>query len=107
MVQIGGTVLKEIDYEIRLLLEMSRNGALSGYPESTDDSTFYAENVPGTGMREYFSGENDAMERNLKVLWTDEAQMRKCIPLILAAVEKSRGEKSGEVLHTELYNYTM
>lgn len=96
-----------IDREIELLFDMSASGELPGYPASGGENTFYSENADSADMAEYFSGENDSLERGLEALWADEPEMKKCIPLILAAVEKSRGREMHAVVRTELYNYTM
>lgn len=107
MIRIGGISLNRIDREINTLLELSAAGELPGYKLFTEDNSFYAEAPSCRDLSEYFSGENDALERRLETLWADDAQMKKCIPIILAAVEKSRGQKTNAVVRTELYNYTM
>lgn len=99
--------MKRIDHEISLLLEMSSADKLPSYPTSCTDDSFYVISNSVSGISEYFSGENHALEAQLKTLWTHDARLQSCIPVILAAVEKSRGNKSREVAHTELYNYTM
>ena len=99
--------MNRIDREINTLLEMSAAGELPGYKSFTEDNSFYADKTVCRDLSEYFSGENDALERRLETLWADDTQMRKCIPIILAAVEKSRGQKTNAVVRAELYNHTM
>ena len=86
---------------------MCAAGELPGYPVSDRIDSCFAERMTGMDMTEYFSGENDALERRLEALWADEPQMRRCIPLLLAAVEKSREQEKHALLQTELYNYMM
>ena len=96
-----------IEHEKELLLRLAAEGALPGYPEEGGEGSFYGKDTPSADLEEYFSGENDALESGLKALWADEPEMRRCIPLILAAVEKSRGREEHAVVRTELYNYSM
>lgn len=99
--------MDKIDNEIRLLLEMASAGELPGYKQGQAEGSFYAEKTVCTGLAEYYSGENDALEHELKKIWAHDAKMQKAIPVILATVEKSRGQKGSAVPRTELYNYTM
>lgn len=99
--------MKEIDYEIKSLLEMASSGKLPSYPVSYTEGSYFAENFKDLGMSVYSSSENDVLERQLEALWAGDAQMSRLIPLVIAAVEKSRGQKESKVPHTELYNYTM
>jgi len=89
-----------------LLMTMAAAGELPGYSASGNGDSFWQE-APAMAMEEYFSGENDALERRLKALWAGDSRLSKCIPVILAAVEKSRGRERHELVYTELYNYTM
>ena len=98
--------MNRIDREIDLLLDIAASGKLPGYAENAGDSTFYAENAV-SGITEHFSGEIDSLERRLNEMWAKDAALRDYIPLILAAVEKSRTHDGSAVVRTELYNYTM
>lgn len=99
--------MSKIDHEIKLLLEMAASGKLPAYPQTGDNDTYYEKSPCTAGLSEYSSGENDVMECQLKALWKNNEELQKCIPIILAAVEKCRIQKSNAAPHTELYNYTM
>ena len=92
-----------IEHEIELLLDIAAAGKLpdcSAPLQAEDDSS-------GADPAEYNSGENDVLEARMQALWAREPLLQPCIPIILAAVEKSRGQESHALAQTELYNYTM
>lgn len=103
--------MNRIEHETKLLFDLAATGELPGYPSTADGSSFYADfplTAPLTAdLTEYSSMENDVLERQLKALWAHNSRMQACIPLILAAVEKSRGQDSHTLPPAELYNYTM
>ncbi len=92
---------------MKRLLELAASGSLPGYPMNDTKDTFFGESPADMDTDLYFSGENDALERQLEALWAHDGQMKQCIPILLAAVEKSRGQEEYSVAHSELYNYTM
>lgn len=106
--RIGGTALSRIDKEIQLLSELAASGSLPAHKNIEGCKSCYSESAESSSaMREYFSGENSDIENGLMKMWKDCPELQKCIPVILAAVEKSRGESVHALEHTELYNYTM
>lgn len=105
--RIGGTVLNRIEKETELLLEMARSGEMPAYTAAAWEGVFHTDNSGENYLSEYCSGENDVLERELNALWMGDEKLRRYIPLVLAAVEKSRGSTDSTVPHTELYNYTM
>ena len=99
--------MKKIDREIIYLNKIVSESKLPGYPADVEKNSFFAEASDASGLEEYYSGENNALENELKNLWSKDTQMQQCIPIILAAVEKSREQKDRAVVQTELYNYAM
>lgn len=99
--------MNPIDKEIEKLLLCARSGELPGFTDNSGAASFYCENSTCDGVKEYFSGENDALEAQLQALWKDDPQLLRCIPVIIAAVEKSRGRDAHALSPAELYNYTM
>jgi len=99
--------LKRIDRESKLLLDMAASGQLPGYPSREESGSFYTDAAPSADLTEYDSRELDLLEAQLKALWAREPDMQACIPLILAAAEKSRGQEGHALPPTELYNYAM
>lgn len=103
--------MNPIEKEKKLLLEFAGSGRLPGFPEIGEgESTLGPAQPMGKGEPDlcgYFSGENSTLERSLRQLWKNEPEMQACIPVILAAVEKSRGRGEQRVEAAELYNYAM
>lgn len=99
--------MKKIEKEINRLLELAATNQLPGYPAPASEGSFFSQSPAVGDLTEYNSGEMDALARQLEEIWAHAPQMKPCIPLILAAIEKSKEQETHALIQTELYNYTM